>query len=180
MSNHEKPAVLKIHEWLAVVILISLVGGLALITSFPNTDSHKKNKTPSFIKKEHDGVRVLIKGAVTYPGIYQLPSEMLLGDVLDIAQVNSNADLRRYKLDRKLSKGRVINIPIRKMITIHLKGAVKLPGAMRVPKGTALADLESMVEFSDNADRNALRKQRKLKDNEVVVIKEVLIKDAKR
>jgi len=164
-----KPVNLHVHEWFAILVLIGLIGGLAIITSdSQNQRSQNIKETEIFYRK--DWVEVFVKGAVQFPGIYQVPSEMTMKDVLEMAQVSNEADLRRFNLDRSIGKARSINIPTKPMITIYLKGAVKRSGAISVPKGFRLQDILELDIFEENADKMVLKKKRKLKEGERINI----------
>lgn len=167
MSNYQSeakhgPAGLKVHEWLAVVLLIAAIGGVAGVTSFGQSGEK------AIIAGGNEGIEIFVKGAVAYPGSYRLPSEMTMQDVLALAQVEAGADLRRFNLNAAVRRGRIINVPARHMITVHLKGAVSKPGAVSMPKGAHLEELLNMVEFKPEADRQWLRKKRKLKADEII------------
>ena len=56
------------------------------------------------------------------------------------------------------------------MITITLKGAVKAQQSLSLPKNSKLEDLIALGEFSDDADLNALKRKRRLKADEIVIV----------
>ena len=91
-------------------------------------------------------------------------------DLLQLAGVLQEADLRRFKIDQPLSRSRVLNIHKREMITVHLQGAVKNSGPLVVPKGSKVSDLKSRVLLDDSADDAFLNKKRRLKDEDVIVV----------
>lgn len=155
---------LKIHEWLAVSIFIGVICAVALLTSMVQLTEN----TSAVIQKEE--IEIVVKGAVANPGVYRFPSEMRLKDILGIAQLLPNADLRRYNLDSQVSRGRVINVPARTMISVHVEGAVKEKATLTIPKGTRLEELADIIAFADDADTQALHKKRRLKDQEVVKV----------
>ena len=159
---------LKVHEWLVIAITVGILGSIAIITSF--YEQKPKTAIDFHEKKLRSGFDILVKGAVQYPGVYHFPKQMQMKAILAIAGVYLNADLRRYHLEGVITKGRVINVPERVLLTIHLQGAVKGNKTITVPKGTKLEDLLSIVELEDNADIEFLQKKRKLLTNEVVDI----------
>jgi len=161
-SLNQETSGLKVHEWLAVATIIVTIFCLIAITSIAKTQT---NGIPAF---RNEGIEVLIKGAVDNPGIYRFNSEMTMHDILEIAKVQPEADLRRLSLDKPVNKSRSINIPMRAMITVQLKGAVKTPGNLRVPKGTKMEDLLNLVVFDEGANTQKLQKKRALKDNEII------------
>lgn len=161
---------LKVHEWLAVIILISTLTGLSAMAYLSkSTIGDKERLAPAFLTT-HGKIEVLVKGAVIHPGIYCVPSMTTLAEVLIIAQVAPEADLRRYQLDNPIKRGRSINIPSREMITIDIKGAVKNPTKVTVPKGSKLEDLLNLIDFTDHADLKYLQKKRKLKSGEEITV----------
>ncbi len=161
---NQKTAHLKVHEWLAVALLIGIIGTLAIISAKGN--AHTKPNFTAYNK----GVEILVKGAVAYPGMYRLPSEVTMQELLAIVHVQPEADLRRLSMERLVKQGRVVNIPERSMITVHLQGAVKTPGPLRVPKGSRMEELLALPIFSENANTQGLRKKRKLKADEIIDI----------
>jgi hypothetical protein len=58
------------------------------------------------------------------------------------------------------------------MIQVHLKGAVKSPGPLSIPKGSKLEDLISLADLSENANCEALKKKRRLNHDETIIIPE--------
>lgn len=156
---------LKVHEWFAISTMVTIVIALALISSL----YERQNKKTSFnIRK--DSLEILIKGAVTHPGVYHLPSPLPMKALLALAEPLPDANLRRYNMEKIVTKGRVLNIPERRFIHVHIEGAVKQPLDLKVPKGTRLEELIDKVELSENADKKALQRKRKLKPNETIVI----------
>lgn len=162
------PTTLKVHEWLTIIVLIATMGSLSVMAAFSRGEIGDKDRLAPVFAVSRGKIEVLIKGAVAYPGVYCLPSDILMKDVLMLAELLPDADLRRYNLDRPIKRGRTINVPARLMITVHLKGAVKTPRAISVPKGSRLEELIGMADFAENANLNVLRKKRKIKANEVI------------
>lgn len=169
MLTENQVSLLKVHEWLAIAVVIGILAGLAFLTTFSGRgESRQEGINPSLTKVK--GFDVLIQGAVERPGIYHLESEMKMKDLLAIAEVRQEADLRRLKLDAMVKKGRVVRVPVRMMITVHLKGAVKQEGALRIPKGSKMEDLLELAEFDEDADLKVVRKKRRLKDDEEIIV----------
>jgi DNA uptake protein ComE-like DNA-binding protein len=165
----EEKASLKVREWLAVAIIAGIIGGLACLTSFKGRGEAGKIHS-LLIPKQDIGFDVLIKGAVEHPGIYHIHSEIKLKDLLAMAGVSLNADLRRFSPDTMVKKGRIINVPSRAMIKVHLRGAVAEEMILSVPKNSKLADLIDIGNFSPEADLAFLKKKRRLKDGEVIQV----------
>lgn len=164
------PPALKVHEWLAIAILVAILTSLALMASASKGEiGDKERDAPAFMACQGK-IEIMVKGAVVFPGIYCVPSSASMKDVIMLAKATPETDLRRFQSDRPIKRGRSINVPTRKMVTVHLKGAVKVPGTVTLPKGSSLEDLLSVVEFADNANLKVLRKKRKLKDGEEVEV----------
>lgn len=168
-ENDDSFSLLKVHEWLAIAVVIGVIGGLACLTSFYERGEVSKVGS-ELVAKSHKGFDVLIKGAVTHPGIYHINSETKMKEVLALAGVRSDADLRRFNLDAIVKKGRVINVPLRAMITVHLKGAVKTDQTVTLPKGSKFEELLNVGDFTADADLNALKKKRRLKEGEIILV----------
>lgn len=161
---------LKIREWLAVFILVGLISFLAIITTFKSSQKSSHSESLSYREKisMNHHFDVVVKGAVGNPGVYHLSSSISMRDLLAIAQVNEDADLRRYNIDQVIQRGRIVNVPSRGVLTVHLTGAVKNPGVIQMPKGSSMQDLLAVVELEDQADRKFLEKKRKLKADEII------------
>ena len=108
MKSSAKPSQhLKVREWLAVLILIGCIAGLSLITSL---NTHNLNSSKSQVNR-YAQFDVLVKGSVKYPGIYHLSSPISMRDLLDLAQPTEDADLKRYKMELMIQRGRSVNVP---------------------------------------------------------------------
>lgn len=161
---------LKVREWLAILVLIVVVFGLAIYTSFSKGKDLHGQLDRAVMKTSKKGFEVIVKGAVDRPGVYRLFAPVAMKDLLSIAEIRSEADLRRFHMDQAISHGRVLNVPVRVMITIQLSGAVKNPGLIQVPKGTSVEDLLAIISLKEHADAKVLKKKRKLKADEVINI----------
>lgn len=159
---------LRVHEWLAISVLIGIMGCLAIVTTFHGTKVNSQLEGHG--KGRLDRFDVLVKGAVDHPGVYHLQVEMPMKEILALAGVRQDADLRRYALEAYVKKGRVINVPSKQMITIFLSGAVRGDTTIKVPKGTKVSDLLSIVDLAEDADVEVLQKKRLLKPNETLHI----------
>lgn len=169
-KTKKNPSNLKVHEWLAVIILITILLTLSAMAYLSQGDiGDKERLTPAFLS--HQGkIEILIKGAVDHPGTYVVPSLITLDEVLRLAQVKPEADLRRFQLDRPIKRGRTLNIPTREMISIELNGVFNPPKKITVPKGSKVEDLLNLIDFPKDADLKPLQKKRKLKPDEVIIV----------
>lgn len=163
------PITLKAREWLAVTIVVAAVAFLSALTQF-------KGNRPSRIPLLAQGdvsrptVEVVVKGAVLLPGTYNLPQEMTLGTLLELAKPLPEAELSKWRLEAPIRKGRLVVVKEREQITVYLSGAVKNEGAVRVLKGTTLEQLLQSAELDAQSDVGALKGKRKLKANELIEI----------
>lgn len=162
---------LKVHEWLAITIVIAMLASLALITKV--NGSRVASQLQSNPIKTHHDFDILVKGAVDFPGIYHLHSEMQMKDILVLAGVKEGADLRRYNMEAWVKKGRVVHVPNRQFITVFVEGAVNGPTTIKLPKGSKVNELLNVVALTDDADVETLQKKRLLKDNEVISIRSI-------
>ncbi len=162
---------LKVYEWLAISSLIIILGIMALIACFFKSPSQLSDKLlPAF--QPLSKIEVAVKGHVDKPGIYTVLPHTTVKDMLALAEVRPNADLRRWRLERPIKRSCDINVKQRSMIQVHLKGAVKSPGPLLIPKGSRLEDLISLADLSENANRDSLRRKRKLHPDEIIIVPE--------
>lgn len=145
------------------------MGGLAFLTSFEGREKNRDFRK-FHISENMKGFDLIIKGAVANPGIFHMQSEIKLEDLLALAEVFPEADLHRFNLKSIVKKTRVIHIPLKKTINIHLKGAVKSEQTIKLPKGSKLENLVEFIELPPEADLKALKRKRRLKEGEVVYI----------
>lgn len=168
-NNSTQPEI-TISERLALVTIFSIAAAIIFITQFSNRNNSKEIHRLSL---DRHLLEVFVKGDVAYPGIYRLPSEMTLRDILDIAQVQPTADLRRYNLNKLVRRGQLIKIPKKETVQIHITGAVKRSETLMLPKGTSLQEVIPLIAHQalPNANLEALKRKRKLKDGETIEIK---------
>ncbi|MBA3957533.1 MAG: SLBB domain-containing protein [Parachlamydiaceae bacterium] len=168
-QTQEQPR-LPTHEWITVLVILFLLATLTgVVLASSNSIGTRELGTPHYIVDRE--IEVFIEGAVEKPGAYKIERGACVSDLLALASIAPDADTRKLKLDKKLRKGQVIKIPHRPMITVHVEGAVKTPGAILVPKGSVVSDLASRLDLLEEADGKSLRRKRRLKDGEVIKIK---------
>lgn len=170
MVSMEKRPALYLHEWLAVIVFITLLLIIVLINFIHNRDLPIELGPPHHLEKQM--IDATIDGAVQNPGTYSLKKGATLQELVDKGGPLPDADLKKMKMNSKIRDGRVLHVPYVKKITIYLKGEVVVQGAFEVRKGTTMEGLKDLVEFTPKADLSMLRK-RKLKDGEVVRITEM-------
>jgi hypothetical protein len=154
---------LKAHEWIAVSLLIVSLIVITFLTQGDHTALQVLPRTPA----THD---VVVRGAVAHEGIYRVSTDMSLRELLALVEPNSQADLRRYKLDNPLRKGRIINIRTRKVIRVYVSGAVLEPKEIELYSGARYSDLKGKVALHKNANKTILDRRGLLKDQQKVVI----------
>lgn len=156
-------------EWMVVLGLVILMGTITFVShAHWLTDQPVKYDTPHYLDDGKISVRV--EGAVKSPGIYIVRKGSTVKDLIDIAKTADNADLNRMVLEKKVREGQTIKVLPKEYITIYLKGAVKLPGATIVPKGTTVEELIERLEWPVEADLGRIKKKKRLKEGETVNI----------
>lgn len=83
---------------------------------------------------------VEVKGAVDAPGVYELPSDARVKNVLDIAGLNSNADLLTVNQSAKLTDEMVIYVPY--------EGEIDVPAVTGMPDEDSSADGGALVNIN--------------------------------
>lgn len=157
------------REWIAVAVLVVFMTGLVALVLFSEEDSQPDTLlAPHYCVSQE--IEVIIEGAVAHPGVHLLMRGSVLKDLLSKAEPLPEADLSRLKPERKLRPGQTIRVPQRAMITVHVEGAVKKEGPIRLPKGSRLCDLADNISFTEGANLKPLKKKRRLRDGEVIIV----------
>src|SRR5437868_1644374 len=98
MENFSDKPALHIHEWLAVVMIIGLLGFLTAISwvnqKYPTS---LQTGTPRFIVAQE--IEINVQGAVEHPGRRVVKKGTTVREALEEAGMMSDADLRKIKLD---------------------------------------------------------------------------------
>lgn len=154
---------LDIHEWCAIILLSGLMIALALVAKIQVEPPESSPPVDGLISAE-------IEGAVLYPGIYHFQAGASLLDLLQAGEPLPEADLRGIRKKGRLKNGQLLAIKELPSIQIQVVGAVKDTKPIQVPTGTRLVDLLGLVAFQKDADLETLKKRRRLKDGETVVV----------
>jgi hypothetical protein len=162
----EKPF-LDVHEWLAVVIISGFLGMLTFL-SWISAESPILAATELPLHVLDPFIHVNVKGAVGSPGKIKVKKGSTIQEVLELAQVLPEANLKSLKLNRKVRSGQTLNVPTVEMITIHIEGAVNNPGPMTVPKGMMLYQIIQKIESEEGIELPHLKKKRKVRDQETI------------
>lgn len=156
---------LAVHEWAAIFTIIGFVLLVAIVCWINNADDEQNSASPG---PHH--IEVSISGAVKRPGIYQLAAGAHLAELLALAEVDEQADMRRFSAKRVLRHNQSIHIRTKPMITIYLSGAVVNAGEVRVPQGTRLSDLKQQGLLLPQADAKVVANKRYLRDQQKIYI----------
>lgn len=163
--SHLAPA-----EWLAVIAIMGFLIMLTALSMLGSGDLEDLDLgAPHHLKPQF--FEVLIQGAVTKPGSYQVPVEARIKEIVALAEPSPEADLKGIKATSKVRNGQVINVPAKEMIEIKVSGAVKGKAqTVKIPRGTRLNELEAYVAFDGKADIAKLDRKRYLRNGEEVVV----------
>lgn len=167
MSTHLSETRLPVHEWIAILVISSLLLLFALIGigfGTPHIPSHVG--APHFPVNQE--IEVFIEGAVAKSGTFRVKRGAVLSDLLELTPLTSEADMRRVKQDKRLRNGQVIKIPSIPKVSITIEGAVANAGTISLPKGSRLCDLIPHVQFLENANIEKLQRKRRLKEGETI------------
>lgn len=156
------------HEWIIISLLIVTISLLTVVVL------GRKDVMPplqAMTELSSDVIQVIVKGAVANAGSFELKKGVKLKDLLALAQPLADADLSRIKPNAKLRDGQTIKIPALEWIQVHIVGAIEEEiQSIRVLKGTKVQDLIEKIQFAPDADLNALKKKRLLKDEETIAV----------
>ena len=146
----EKPT-LHVHEWLAIAVIIGLMGMLTAVSLISSRPSASVETGPPHVLVD-PYIEVIIEGAVEKPGKYKVKKGTAVREIINDAILLPASDTRRINMNARARKGQVLHIPKKEMLTVYLEGLVDSPGALSVPKGTRLIDLVDRVGFAEEAD----------------------------
>lgn len=159
---------LPFHEWLIITLFIIVLLLLGIITLFWNNQ-----KLPQ-ISKIHEldiqTIQVCVRGAVKKPGTYELKKGSLLGGLLELAELTSEAELSKMQMNAKLRDGQKVTVPTQKWITVFVEGSGVQSAQLKLKSGTLLNELPDLITFLPEADVGKLQRKRRLKDNEIIRI----------
>ncbi|WP_068467006.1 SLBB domain-containing protein [Candidatus Protochlamydia phocaeensis] len=169
---------LPFHEWLIICLLIMALILLSFLTLIKN----KAELPPvhSVHELSSQTIQVSVKGAVARPGEYELKKGAKLKELLELCAPLSDADLSQLKPTGKLRDGQSIHIPLQEWLTIYVEGAVNQNMILQVKKGTQLKDLVDKIDFSPDADKEKMKKARRLKDQETINVPTIKAKKPKK
>lgn len=98
------------YEWTVIFVLGGFLAFIGLTTHYITGSTLPAIELPPHYILEQE-IEVMIQGAVQNPGVYKVPRDSRLKDLLALAVTLPNANLNRIKPDSKLRQGQRINIP---------------------------------------------------------------------
>lgn len=161
-----------IHEWLVIVFFISIL----IVLTFLSHSFHFKVKSDiqsPFIRLVDENVLVAIEGAVVAPGQYELKKGSTVEELLKLAGVKPDAELKKVKKSKVLRKGDLIKIPGKEVINITIVYDDCKRVEVKVPKGTKYHELASLCMLEGCSDYVFFKKKHLLKDGEEITLRKV-------
>jgi DNA uptake protein ComE-like DNA-binding protein len=150
---------LPIHEWCIILLFCLILLALAGFAwgrpkSIPILSSVAPS-TPSMTV-----LQVEVRGQVAKPGLYRLPVNATLKQLVEQAEPLASADLSQLNWRRKLRNDQTLHIPERRLITIQVAGAVQRSGLLQILSGTRYCELADQLQVLPEADLKAMRKKK--------------------
>lgn len=103
---------LRVHEWLAVIVVICLTIVLTLMTRISHNPLPATSEPPHYIVEQK--IEVFVEGAVEHPVRLIVNRGACLEEVLKQAKLLPEADVSRLKLTSKVRRGQHIRVPSKK------------------------------------------------------------------
>lgn len=155
--------------WLTATIVVVIATTIAIsYFSKPGFFGHEVGSS-GYLASRY--IEVTITGPVMVPGTYLLPKGTDLTRLLEKAKPLPEANVEPLLKNNKLTNHQVVRVPCRPTITVYVQGAVEKPGALRVPRGTRVKDLQKYVTLKEGADPTVFQKKGKLRQHDVVFVK---------
>lgn len=176
------PGIYKCSEKAILMDLVSMAGGL---TSQADTTelnlAQKLGDGTSYIIESisEDMLYVEIKGAVLYPGVYELKKGSMVRDlILEAGGLSERADTSTLSFVQVLENHQLIHIEYMDSFqpekAIDLKGAVRVPGVYYFSDGDRLIDvIQKAGGFLANADCRDVNFSLLLEDEALIYIPEI-------
>ncbi|GAA3716963.1 helix-hairpin-helix domain-containing protein [Salinicoccus jeotgali] len=77
----------------------------------PKAYEESSDEAPEEEQAESQTIMVEVKGAVKYPGVFEVPNDARVKNVLEMAQIKGNADLLTVNQSMKLKDEQVVYVP---------------------------------------------------------------------
>lgn len=152
-------------EWVVISAFLVLLCSLILIAKI----SSCRAKDLLSVEPLPKTIQIEVSGEVLRPGIYELPSESLCGEVLERVKPKRFADLS--DIDPKAPVVSSFDIPKLTELHVLIEGEGVYPCELSVPPGTRISDLKSKVDFKENGDVSLFRSRKMLSEGEVIFVK---------
>jgi protein involved in polysaccharide export with SLBB domain len=156
---------LKVHEWLAVVFIVGLLGMLTAVTLISRTPAVPVLDQPHYVVDPVVVVRV--EGAVERPGAVAVKKGSTVEEAIKQAKALPEADLSKVKLQKKVRKEQVIFVPSATHIEVKIAGV----GKMKVTRGTRFNELKRILANAELYEETQFKSKRLLKEGETIYLK---------
>lgn len=166
---------------------LGLVGLLAfnlpnILSGKPVMDPYSEILTTSSRTDQTLFVVVEVRGAVQAPGLYEVSSDLRVGDVIMIAGgLKDNADLASINQAERITDAMIIDVPSQSQswttlppaelvrIVVEIKGEVKYPGIYTLYKNARVYDLvDKAGGLTQNADISGIDMAKTLYDGDTI------------
>lgn len=176
------PGIYKCSEQAILMDLVSLAGGFkeGADTSSLNLAQKLEGGLSYTIETSiEERLYIEIKGAITYPGVYQLDQGSMVKDVVLLAGgLKDTADTSQLSFVDVLENHQVIQVEYLDDFSpekaVDLKGAINQPGVYYFSSGERLIDvIHKAGGFLANADCENINFSQLLEDEDLIIIPEV-------
>lgn len=171
---------LPFYEWLIISLFCSL---LLILASFAFLGrSRAYSSPPQSIVPETPitHLEIKVEGAIAHPGVYRLPLNSSLKELLAQAEPLPSADLSELSWRKKLRDQQTLVIPEKREITVYIDGSVKQPGVIKILSGTRCQELIAQLDLLPEADVRVLKKKRKFVQEGECIYIPVKVKKGKK
>jgi protein involved in polysaccharide export with SLBB domain len=165
MYQKEERPFLGIHEWLAVVFIIGLMGMLTLLSWRGSESNDIEVEAPHFITDPT--LEITVEGEVQFPGALRMRKGETVGDALKLAGLKADSDSRKLNFEAKLRRNQKIFVPALKRIKVFVKNEQGISTEVKMPLGARLEDLLIKIDFQKGDIKG---QKRKLKDGEIIAL----------
>lgn len=160
MEDQNEPPSLRLHEYLALFIMLLLLA-TAGVLSFSSRPK----------KLAGAPLSIYVVGEVQEEKEVLVPQGAQIADVLAQIQITELADLDKMAHDAPVTSGQILVIPRKGALSVYVKGTLAKNEVLYFDEGATFSDLRERIKLDQKADaRSLLRKKRALKDGEVVCI----------
>jgi len=159
------------HEWAIVLVIVTLVFVVVGVSLWNNREVVLKEiEGEKATIVSNKGRKILVEGAVKFPGEYDVAGDSKIGDVLTLAKPLEEADLTKLNLQTSIGRRHKIVVPYQQQITVFVEGAIENGGLLHVKRGTRVCELKDRIKLKSGADSTMFDKKRYLKDGETIKV----------